>query len=101
MATNPLERRLEEFRREPLRPGDPRHKPTGRLLIIGGHEDKEHKKLILRRVANRVGSGKLVVATVASGEARESWEEYERVFRGLGVHHVHHFQVEEREEANS
>ena len=35
------------------------------LIIIGGKEDRSNDKLILREVARRVGSGKLVVSTVA------------------------------------
>ena len=38
---------------------------TGSLIIIGGREDKEGDKAILREVSSRVESGKLVVATVA------------------------------------
>src|SRR3954466_14665150 len=42
----------------------------GSLLIIGGHEDKEGDKTILRMLAKKVGkSGKVVVAPVASGGA--------------------------------
>ena len=77
-----------------------RRKP-GTLIIIGGHEDKEDDKLILRAVADRVGSGKLVVATLASGMPAEQFEEYERIFRGLGVRHVYKFEIESREEAKS
>lgn len=77
----------------------PSHK-SGRLLIIGGHEDKENEKLILRAVAEHVGeSGKLVVATVASQLPGELWEEYERLFRGLGLRHVHKLEIEKREDA--
>src|SRR5215203_4893120 len=71
------------------------------LIIIGGHEDKEDKKLILRAVAERVGDGKLVVATVASEQQAELWEEYERLFRGLGVRHVHKLSIDSREDALS
>ena len=72
----------------------------GSLLIIGGHEDKEGDKTILRMLAKKVGkSGKIVVATVASGEPLGSFHDYERVFRGLGVRHVHHLTIESREEA--
>src|SRR3954466_2010313 len=72
----------------------------GSLLIIGGHEDKEGDKTILRMLAKKVGkSGKIVVATVASGEPLGSFHDYERVFRGLGVRHIHHLAVESREEA--
>jgi cyanophycinase len=74
----------------------------GRLLIIGGHEDKEDDKIILRAVAEHVGeSGKLVVATIASQVPEQMWEDYERVFRGLGVRHVHKLQIDKREEAKS
>jgi cyanophycinase len=69
------------------------------LIIIGGHEDKEGDKRILKEVARRVGRGKLVVATVASEEPRELWETYERVFRNLGVRHVFHLDVESRADA--
>ena len=76
-------------------------KGLGTLVIIGGHEDKEGDKLILRAVAERVREN-LVVATVASqGHAREQWEEYEQLFRGLGVRHVHHLNVESRDDAKS
>jgi cyanophycinase len=35
------------------------------LIIIGGKEDRSSNKIILGEVARRVGSGKLVVSTVA------------------------------------
>ena len=79
-----------------------RNHKQGRLLIIGGHEDKDDERLILRAVAEHVGrGGKLVVATVASEAAAETWEEYERVFRTLGVRHVHKLDLETREEAKT
>jgi cyanophycinase len=72
----------------------------GSLLIIGGHEDKEGDKTILRMLAKKVGkAGKIVVATVASGQPQGSFSDYERVFRGLGIRHVHHLNIESREEA--
>ncbi len=101
MASTAAERKLKQFKEEPLRPGDPNLRPKGRLLIIGGHEDKEDERLILRRLAELVGGGKLVVATLATSEPRASWEEYNRVFRNLGVRHVHHLAIETRAEAES
>ena len=72
----------------------------GSLLIIGGHEDKEKEKTILRLLATKVGkAGKIVVATVASNQPQGLFNDYERVFRGLGVRHVHHLSVASREEA--
>jgi cyanophycinase len=79
-----------------------RCKPArGTLIIIGGHEDKEGDKVILREVARRVGSGKLVVVTLASEAAEEVWKEYQRVFRGLGVHHLFQLGPIERDEVIS
>src|SRR3954470_9129884 len=98
MTSPGLERKLAEFKERPLRPGDPSLRPKGRLMIIGGHEDKKDEKLILRRLAKYVGSGKLVVATIATEEPKASWEEYEQVFRGIGVPHVYHLGIEERAE---
>lgn len=85
----------------PTRGGEshPTVRPKGTLVIIGGHEDKTGDRLILRLVADRIGSGRLVVATIASGVPDEQWEEYERIFRRLGVKHVHHLDVATREEA--
>jgi cyanophycinase len=72
----------------------------GSLLIIGGHEDKEHDKVILRMLVKKVGkSGKIVIATIASGEPNAMFNEYERCLRALGMRHVHHLTIESREEA--
>lgn len=73
----------------------------GQLLIIGGHEDKEDERLILKYLANEVGDGKLVVATVASTIPEQYWESYQAVFRRLGVRHLYKLDVESREEAKS
>ncbi|MFL5504051.1 MAG: cyanophycinase, partial [Gemmatimonadaceae bacterium] len=56
----------------------------GGLLIIGGKEDKEGERVILRMLAKEVGaSSKLVVATVASDSPRELFNEYEACLRGI------------------
>jgi cyanophycinase len=57
--------------------------------------------VILRELARRAGDGRLVVSTVASSQPEEYWETYERVFRALGVRHVWHLDVENREDARS
>jgi len=71
------------------------------LMVIGGHEEKDGDKLILKEIARRVGSGKLVVATIASKEPGSLWEEYEPIFRNLGVRHVYKLDVQSREDAKS
>ncbi|HVG09140.1 MAG TPA: cyanophycinase [Thermoanaerobaculia bacterium] len=71
----------------------------GRLIIIGGHEEKDGENSILRQVAERVGNGKLVVATVGSQEPEEMWKDYKKAFGDLGVKRLEHLHVETREEA--
>lgn len=102
MSTNGSERKLREFKERPIRPGAPgAERPKGRLLIVGGHEDKEDEKIILKRLADLVGSGKLVVTTLASGSPDESIEMYEGVLRNLGVRHLYHLKIEERADAET
>lgn len=74
---------------------------NGTLIIIGGHEDKEGEKVILKEVARRVGSGKLVVATVASSEAEELWQDYRKIFKELGVKKIEQLDLNSREEGLS
>jgi cyanophycinase len=91
---------VARFRNRPLRPSDP-ERPKGQLLIIGGHEDKEHEKLILRFLAQQVGRGSLVVSALASDVPDEMWREYRTVFRGLGVRHLKKLAVAARADAES
>jgi NAD(P)H-hydrate repair Nnr-like enzyme with NAD(P)H-hydrate dehydratase domain len=39
---------------------------TGSIIAVGGREDKEGDRRILREIAARAGTGKLVLATLAS-----------------------------------
>ncbi|HEX8680128.1 MAG TPA: cyanophycinase [Chthoniobacterales bacterium] len=84
-------------RKRAVRPPTGVRRPT--LIVIGGREDKVGDALILREVARHVGSGKLVVTAVASSDPDGLFEEYERVFRNLGVRHVSNLDVREREQA--
>src|SRR5438270_914803 len=72
--------------------------PKGMLMVIGGHENKEGDRPILELLAKRAGSGKLVVATLASEEPESQWKEYQRTFHELGVKHVEQLAVRRREE---
>lgn len=70
------------------------------LIIIGGKEDRSNNKIILSEVARRVGSGKLVVSTVAIPSKPDGlFEEYEKAFRALGVKHLYKLEINDREEA--
>lgn len=72
--------------------------PKGTLFIIGGREDKLKDRIILRALVERLGTGKLVVTTVASDQHKELWEEYEQVFRTLGVKQIEHLTITQRAE---
>src|SRR5215212_1901772 len=70
------------------------------LIIIGGKEDRSNNKIILGDVAKRIGSGKLVVTTVAMANGTDQlFEQYEKAFRSLGVKHLYNLEISEREEA--
>jgi len=72
---------------------------TGTLIIIGGHEDKEGDRVILKEVARRVGKGRLVVASVASHKPAGYFEDYQKAFAELGVTDTSDLYIEERSEA--
>lgn len=74
-------------------------KKTGKLIIIGGREDKEKQMEILKVVAEHVGDGRLCIVSVASTVGDELWEEYSRVFKSLGVKKLTHLDVVHRTEA--
>lgn len=73
----------------------------GPLIVIGGHEDKEGDRDILKDIAGRLNGGRLVVATVASSIPDEYFAEYRRVFGELGVEDVQELYVNERFEASA
>jgi cyanophycinase len=70
----------------------------GTLIIIGGHEEREGDAIILRAVAERVKGGKLVVATLATTEPEETYQNYRRAFTALGVKQIAHLDVPDRED---
>jgi cyanophycinase len=71
---------------------------AGPLVIIGGHEDKEGDRIILKEVAARLNGGKLVVATVASHEPDGYFDAYCKAFGDLGVGDLVELYVHERGE---
>jgi cyanophycinase len=70
----------------------------GPLIIIGGHEDKEGDRTILREVARHLDGGRLVLATVASHEPEGYFEAYQTAFADLGVTDLVELYVGERAE---
>lgn len=74
-------------------------KKSGKLIIIGGREDKELEFEILKEVAKGVGDGRLCIVSVASSVGDELWEDYSRIFRQLGIKKLTHLDVVHRTEA--
>jgi cyanophycinase len=70
----------------------------GTLFIIGGREDKKNTRAILSALATRIGSAKLVIATLATEYPDETWEQYKRVFLLMGVKNIAHLTIERRDE---
>jgi cyanophycinase len=74
----------------------------GRLIIIGGREDRHHARVIPEHVAQSVGgSGRLAVLTVASYSPDGVGPEYRKIFRKLGVKKVDVIDLKERPDAHS
>jgi cyanophycinase len=75
----------------------------GRLLLIGGGEDKEGDCTILKEFV-RLSKGaraRVVVMTAATDHPKESGAEYKRLFKRLGVDDVRVVDVSQREQARS
>lgn len=77
----------------------PQEKKEGALIIIGGAEDKSGEMEILREVAARTDTGKLILVTAASQYAEDTWQRYCEVFKNLGVKSVEHLHIEQPEDA--
>ncbi|MBD8531820.1 MULTISPECIES: cyanophycinase [unclassified Massilia] len=74
----------------------------GHLVIIGGHEDRQHAKEILARFVELAGgeNARIVVITAASKIADEMWDMYDQAFGDLGVRQRAHLTLENRQDAN-
>lgn len=74
----------------------------GRLIVIGGAEDKEGDMDILKRFVELAGGDKarIVVCSSPSEEAEEAAERYREVFERIGVADVTGAPIEERNEAD-
>jgi cyanophycinase len=74
----------------------------GRLLIIGGAEDKRCGAGVLERFTELCGGGKarIVVITTATGVPGRVLAEYQRVFRKLGARNVRELAIGGRADAD-
>lgn len=76
------------------------NRKPGPLIVVGGHEDKEGERIILRAVADRVKGGKLVLATIASRQPEGYLESYQKAFADLGVTDLVELYVNDRGETD-
>lgn len=77
-------------------------KVGGKLMIIGGAEDKEGECVILRKLVELAGgrNGNIVVMTVATEYPEVIGEEYTCIFKRLGVNEINVIHIDSRHNAN-
>lgn len=70
------------------------------LIIIGGAEDKEGNKEILKEVCSSIDKDKdkLLIATLATEEPVEAGKRYRNIFSSLGVKNISILNISERTE---
>jgi cyanophycinase len=75
----------------------------GRLLIIGGAEDRQCGTGLLERFVELCGGGdaRIVLVTTATGMPDQVHADYERVFRKLGVDRTRELRLHGRADADS
>ncbi|HTL40742.1 MAG TPA: cyanophycinase [Pseudolysinimonas sp.] len=74
--------------------------PDGTLIAIGGHEDRDGERLILRAVADAMSSGPLLILARASRQPFRYVQRYREAFGGIGVPEVRELAVRDREGAD-
>lgn len=72
---------------------------AGTVVIVGGREDKDDERVILREIARAVGAAPLVIVTAASAFPEEVWQDYRLAFEALGVGEVVHLPLLSRADA--
>ena len=85
------------------RPSPAQTRRVGRLVVIGGAEDKLRDRLILRRFVELCGGplARIRVLSAASAEPEAAWETYRAVFDDLAVQDCAPIPVPDREAADS
>lgn len=76
---------------------------NAQFIIIGGAEDKEHDKEILKKVCSYmdINNDLLLIVTVASEYPKEVLEKYKRVFGSLNVKKIEGLFINDRMDAYS
>src|SRR5690606_15141255 len=90
-------------RRARPRMSEGRQDPGGRngpLIVIGGHEDKEGDRAILRAFSDAAHGRKVVLATIATREPEKYVESYREAFAGLPIGDLVELRLGDRAEAH-
>ena len=84
-------------------PEDPDESRIGKLLLIGGNEDRDGKMDVLRTIVEEAGGAdaRIEVITTASSEPEELGKIYEEAFKKLGVGYVKAMHIRSRAEAEA
>lgn len=74
----------------------------GRLIAIGGNEDKSDQLLVLKRVVQEIGKNdfKVGIVTTASEEPEQKAQDYQAVFTALGASQIDILDIRTRAQAN-
>lgn len=75
----------------------------GRLIAIGGNEDRVNELLVLKRVVQEIckDNFKVAILTTASEEPEQRGEDYKKVFKTLGAKFIEVLNIKTRKQANS
>ena len=75
---------------------------AGKLIIIGGAEDKERDCEVLKEVAGAAGGGRgrIVIITTATQNPRPAAKKCMKIFQRLGVGDVRAVEIESRQDAS-
>jgi cyanophycinase len=71
----------------------------GTIIAIGGHEDRDGERVILRAVAEAMQAGPLLILATASRRPHQYYLRYSDAFDGIGVHGVRNLAVRDRFDA--
>jgi len=80
----------------------PQRGPSGHLIVIGGHEDRQCDKAILAHFVALSGGpdARIAVVTAATAHPEQTWDTYCKALGDLGASHCEHIHIETREDAN-
>lgn len=75
---------------------------AGRIMAIGGAEDRGDDRLILRRFVELSGgpTARIVVLTAATSDPAASWDFYQRSFAEIGITHCEQVDARTSDEAD-